>query len=115
MYSMRSTPLTCCSIGSAIVSITVCALAPGYLAVTDTVGGTTLGYCDTGRRNSATAPISTKTIANTLARTGCSMKNFDIIGDVLSANGGQLRVHFGPWRRAPQLADHHAVVRLEPA
>src|ERR1700750_3208043 len=79
MYSIRSTPFTCCSIGRAIVSTTVCALAPGYLAVTDTVGGTTLGYCDTGRRNSDTAPINTRTIASTLARTGCLMKYFEII------------------------------------
>ena len=29
IYSMSSTPLTCCSIGAAMVSATVCALAPG--------------------------------------------------------------------------------------
>jgi hypothetical protein len=29
MYSIFSTPLTCCSIGSATVSTTVCAFAPG--------------------------------------------------------------------------------------
>ena len=48
--------------------------------VTDTVGGTTLGYCATGSVYSATAPISTMTIASTLASTGRSMKNFEIIG-----------------------------------
>jgi hypothetical protein len=29
MYSMSSTPFTCCSMGDAIVSDTTCALAPG--------------------------------------------------------------------------------------
>ena len=29
MYSMSSTPLTCCSMGAAMVSDTTCALAPG--------------------------------------------------------------------------------------
>ena len=48
--------------------------------VTDTVGGTTFGYCATGRANSATPPISTMTIASTFASTGRSMKNFEIIG-----------------------------------
>ena len=38
---MPCTPLTCVSIGSATVSITVLGLAPGYLVVTETVGGTT--------------------------------------------------------------------------
>src|SRR5271166_5569728 len=71
---MPCTPLTCVSIGSATVSITVLGLAPGYLVVTETVGGTTLGYCDTGNRNSETSPISTNTIASTLERTGRSMK-----------------------------------------
>ena len=72
---MPCTPLTCVSIGSATVSITVFGLAPGYLVVTETVGGTTLGYCDTGNRSSETSPISTNTIASTLERTGRSIKN----------------------------------------
>jgi len=46
---MFSTPLTCCSIGSATVSIKVRALAPGYRVATCTVGGTTSGYCAIGR------------------------------------------------------------------
>src|SRR6059058_3509160 len=44
MYSMFSTPLTSCSIGVATVSATTWALAPGYMAETCTVGGTTSGY-----------------------------------------------------------------------
>ncbi len=48
MYSMSSTPLICCSMGAATVSEMVCAEAPGYCAVTTTVGGTTSGYSATG-------------------------------------------------------------------
>src|SRR5262245_31629085 len=43
MYSMFSTPLTCCSTGAATVSATVWALAPGYDADTSTVGGVISG------------------------------------------------------------------------
>src|SRR5260370_38144283 len=39
IYSMPSTPLTCCSIGAATVSATTWALAPGYWIVTATAGG----------------------------------------------------------------------------
>src|SRR5471030_2585341 len=41
-----------------------------------------LGYCATGRPNNATLPISTMTIASTLASTGRLMKNFEIIGAI---------------------------------
>src|SRR5262249_61085942 len=71
---MPATPLTCVSIGSATVAIAVLALAPGYLVVTEIVGGTTLGYCEIGSRTSETRPIRTKTSASTLERTGRSMK-----------------------------------------
>jgi hypothetical protein len=47
---MCSTPLISCSIGLATVSATVSADAPGYVALTVTVGGTTSGYCETGRK-----------------------------------------------------------------
>src|SRR5690242_13624128 len=43
------------------------------------VGGTTFGYCAIGSRNSATPPMRTKTMASTLARTGRSMKNLEIM------------------------------------
>src|SRR3954447_4645741 len=76
---MFSTPLTCCSIGSATVSTIVRAEAPGYRVVTCTVGGVTSGYCATGRENSATPPITSIRIAKTLARTGRSMKYLEII------------------------------------
>jgi hypothetical protein len=50
------------------------ALAPGKRAVTETVGGVTLGYWATGSRSSATAPITIMTSASTFERTGRSMK-----------------------------------------
>jgi hypothetical protein len=71
---MPWTPLTFCSIGKATVSMTVLALAPGKRVCTCTVGGVTLGYCATGNRASATAPIRMITSARTLERTGRSMK-----------------------------------------
>src|SRR5947209_17809534 len=43
MYIMPSTPLTCCSIGAATVLATTMAFAPGYVALTVTVGGVMLG------------------------------------------------------------------------
>src|SRR5262249_48744132 len=49
--------------------------------VTCTVGGTTSGYWATGKANTATAPITMVRIAMTLARTGRSMKNFEIMND----------------------------------
>ena len=48
MYSMSSTPLTCSSMGVATVSASVCGFAPGYTAVTTTVGGAISGYDATG-------------------------------------------------------------------
>src|SRR5258708_25412152 len=78
---MSSTPLTCCSIGSATVSITVLADAPGYRVVTCTVGGTTSGYCATARLNNDTPPIRIIRIAMTLESTGRSIKNFEIMPD----------------------------------
>src|SRR5262249_1690811 len=49
MYSIFSTPFTCCSIGAATVSRTTEALAPGYEPDTCTVGGVISGYCATAR------------------------------------------------------------------
>ena len=39
------------------------------------------GYCATGRKNSAIPPISVMTTDNTVAKTGRSMKNREIIGE----------------------------------
>src|SRR6516165_2912026 len=74
MYSIFSTPLTCCSIGAATVSAMTCALAPGYTAETSTVGGVISGYCATGSVNSATPPASTTTMDNTEAKMGRLIK-----------------------------------------
>src|SRR5436190_3927997 len=78
MYIMPSTPLTCASMGAATVSRTVTALAPGYRAVTCTVGGVTLGYCSTGNVRQATIPARTRTIDRTEAKIGRSMKKLEI-------------------------------------
>src|ERR1043166_4474910 len=75
---MLSTPLTCCSIGVATVSATTLALAPGYVAVTCSVGGVTSGYCAIGSCVSATPPTMMKTIDRTLAKIGRSMKKWEI-------------------------------------
>src|SRR6516162_5277559 len=73
MYSMRSTPLTCCSMGAATVSATTTALAPGYWQVTWTEGGVISGYWAMGRAYRA---AMTMTIEMTQAAMGRSMKNF---------------------------------------
>ena len=46
---MSSTPLICCSSGEATVSAMTFGFAPGYVARTTTVGGTTCGYSLIGR------------------------------------------------------------------
>ena len=76
---MPSTPFTCSSIGAATVSETTCALAPGYVVETCTVGGVMSGYCSTGRPRALTRPKMTVTIAMTLAKIGRSMKKREII------------------------------------
>src|SRR4029077_13846666 len=80
MYSMFSTPLTSCSMGEATVSATTCASAPGYVAETFTVGGTTSGYCAIGSAWRATRPMITMTMERTVAKTGRSTKKRANIG-----------------------------------
>src|SRR6478735_1843358 len=73
-----------------------------------------LGYCATGRVKAATPPISTMTIASTLASTGRSMKNLEIMAGPGSLrrrrrDGGELAS-----RDRPAVGrDHDAVVGLE--
>ncbi len=74
MYSMPSTPTTCCSIGAATVSATTCATAPGYVAVTWTFGGVISGYSAIGSRKAEMPPSRMMMIEITQARTGRSMK-----------------------------------------
>src|SRR3954462_314665 len=76
MYIMSSTPLTCCSMGAATVSATVRALAPGDWVVTTIWGGTTSGYCATGRADSARTPTSVVRTDRTMPKTGRSMKKW---------------------------------------
>src|SRR6266403_2874271 len=75
MYSIPSTPTTCCSIGAATVSATTCALAPGYWHVTETVGGAIGGYIAIGSDRSEIAPAKVMAIDRTVAKIGRSMKN----------------------------------------
>src|SRR4051794_40424608 len=83
MYIMPSTPLTCSSIGAATVSRTVWELAPGYRAVTRTVGGVTSGYCAIGKVHMATKPARVMTTEMTVAKMGRSMKKREITGIML--------------------------------
>src|SRR3954465_1654980 len=64
--------------GVATLSATVLALAPGYVAVTCTVGGATSGYCAIGSCVNATPPTIRMTIDSTLAKMGRSMKKWEI-------------------------------------
>ena len=77
MYIMPSTPFTCCSIGTPTVSATVRASAPGYMAVTITVGGVMSGYCDTGSDEYVSAPARTIAMAMTIENMGRLMKNLE--------------------------------------
>src|SRR5579872_3895440 len=74
---MFSTPLTSCSIGVATVSAITFGFAPGYVALTTTVGGTTSGYWATGSLNRASPPTRTITIDNTEAKIGRSIKKWE--------------------------------------
>src|SRR5271165_6005675 len=74
MYIMFSTPLTCCSMGAAMVSATTWALAPGYWHVTNTVGGAIWGNMAIGSASSASPPASVITMDRTEAKIGRSVK-----------------------------------------
>src|SRR5262249_19314774 len=77
MYSMFSTPLTCCSMGAATVSATTCAFAPGYTADTSTVGGVISGYWAMGNEKTAMPPANVMMIDNTEAKIGRLIKKFE--------------------------------------
>ena len=87
MYSMRSTPLTCCSIGVATDCSTASAPAPGYTAVTWMFGGDSCGYCSMGSVSRVCTPISTIRIASTMARIGRRMKNCAMAYSLAGAAG----------------------------
>ncbi len=77
MYIMPSTPLTCCSMGTPMVSATVAASAPGYMADTITVGGVMSGYWAMGRLLNVSTPASTIATAMTMENMGRCMKNLE--------------------------------------
>jgi hypothetical protein len=78
-YSKPSTPLNCSSMGAATVLESVSALAPGYVAVINTVGGAICGYCAIGNFSAAAKPANTIMIDNTEAKMGLVIKNLDIL------------------------------------
>ena len=71
---MWSTPFTFDSIGTATLSSTTSALAPGKTAETSTTGGVIGGNWATGRVKSAIPPARVITIEITKAKRGLSMK-----------------------------------------
>src|SRR6516164_2702868 len=77
---MLSTPTTWASIGCATVASTTPELAPGYVVVTWTWGGTISGYCASGMTNSDTSPAIVVIKAMTMANRGRSTKIADSIG-----------------------------------
>ena len=74
---MFSTPVMACSSGAATVSPITLGLAPGKLARTTTVGGTTSGYSLIGSWNSEIEPAINSTSDSTAAKIGRVMKNFE--------------------------------------
>ena len=89
---MSSTPLICCSSGVATVWAMVSGLAPGYCAMTMTVGGTRSGYCDTGNTRRAISPIMTKKMDRTAEKTGRRRKK----PSLMTALVGVVAVSMGP-------------------
>src|SRR5258708_15249622 len=93
------------------------------------VGGTTFGYCATGSENSDTPPITIMSTASTFARTGRSMKNFEIMMRCLLRSGLagrsglhgrrfwrlQLRIDLLTGDGVLDAGDHDALVRLQAA
>ena len=77
IYIIPSTPFTCCSIGIPTVWAIVSALAPGYIAVTCTVGGVIEGYWSIGSTKSDTPPATRSNNDSTVAKMGRSMKNLE--------------------------------------
>ena len=83
IYIIPSTPFTCCSIGIPTVCAIVSALAPGYIAVTCTVGGVIEGYWSIGNTKSDTPPATRSNSDSTVAKIGRSMKNLENLMTVL--------------------------------
>src|SRR5688572_23862191 len=84
---MSSTPLIACSSGDATVSAMTCGFAPGYMARTTTVGGTTSGYSLIGSTRSDSAPAMKMIADKTPAKIGRWMKNWEKFMLVASESG----------------------------
>src|ERR1700712_5679005 len=79
IYSMPGEPLTCSSIGVAMVCSTVWASAPINCPFTWTTGGVISGYWSIGNSKIHTVPVITNTIEITIAVTGLFIKVLAII------------------------------------
>ena len=74
---MLSTPLISCSIGEATVAASTSADAPGYCAVTSTVGGAISGNSVIGSARYEIAPTSVRITERTAAKIGRSTKKWE--------------------------------------
>ncbi len=145
---MSSTPLMASARGAATVWATVSASAPGNWAVTETVGGTTLGYCSMGSTRMLATPTTVRMIASTVAKIGRLMKKLeklmrrrpqrpprvprlglgrrfhflllglaflllDLLDDLAGLAIEGLRVDGHPRFDAGEVADDHALARLD--
>src|SRR4051794_8762890 len=72
-------PFISCSMTLMTLSSSVCAEAPGYVAVRTMEGGATVGYCAIGSCLMATPPSTRMKSAITHAKIGRSMKNCAIV------------------------------------
>src|SRR5665213_468930 len=75
IYLMPSTPLIACSRIVVTADSTVAEFAPTKLHETTTCGGASCGYSETGSVGIDTAPASTISSAQTVAKMGRRMKN----------------------------------------
>src|SRR6478609_11160395 len=79
MYVIFSTPLIACSKGVATERATTSALAPGYTAVTTTLGGAISGNKVMGKVYSEMPPSNSNITDTTVDKTGRSINRFSII------------------------------------
>src|SRR5258708_18630781 len=102
---MFSTPLTASSIGTATVRATSSELAPGYTAVTCTVGGAISGNKVIGRENKDSPPNSNSMMETTVDNTGRSINLFNI-NCVLTIGSKWLRLQQTIGREHLRYNDH---------
>ena len=92
------------------LSSSVCAEAPGYVAVTTIEGGATEGYCAIGSCLMATPPSTRMNSASTHAKIGRSMKNCAIAralqreAGAAGADGAAAAAEAAPPPGAPEAA-----------